>query len=192
MRNKNNLKVFVTLIIVTVLCICGVIRFFSINSKYPQNEKVVYKMGDSFVCQNAKFTITDTYMLKRMDIMNDDDLSEYLEENSDYLKSEDLNLGLIKIIISNTTDDEITVDLTAFHIESGAFSLQFYYPLVMYYNDCGMYIKLSKGEQKTFIAPVPISSEQFLNYDSTDIRNRTYYLVSSLYPQKIMSEVKFN
>ena len=100
------------------------------------------------------------------------------EENSDYLKSEDLNLGLIKIIISNTTDDEITVDLTAFHIESGAFSLQFYYPLVMYYNDCGMYIKLSKGEQKTFIAPVPISSEQFLNYDSTDIRNRTYYLVS--------------
>ena len=140
-------------------------------------------MGDSFVCQNAKFTITDTYMLKRMDIMNDDDLSEYLEENSDYLKSEDLNLGLIKIIISNTTDDEITVDLTAFHIESGAFSLQFYYPLD---------IKLSKGEQKTFIAPVPISSEQFPNYDYTDIRNRTYYLVSSLYPQKIMSEVKFN
>lgn len=192
MRKKNNLKVIVTLLIVTVLCICGVIRFFSINSKYPQNEKVVYKMGDSFVCQNAKFTITDTYMLTRMDIMNDDDLSEYLEENSDYLKSEDLNLGLIKIIISNTTDDEITVDLTAFHIESGAFSLQFYYPLVMYYNDCGMYIKLSKCEQKTFIAPVPISSEQFLNYDSTDIRNRTYYLVSSLYPQKIMSEVKFN
>ena len=152
MRKKNNLKVIVTLLIVTVLCICGVIRFFSINSQYPQNEKVVYKMGDSFVCQNAKFTITD------------------------YLKSEDLNLGLIKIIISNTTDDEITVDLTAFHIESGAFSLQFYYPLVMYYNDCGMYIKLSKGEQKTFIAPVPISSEQFLNYDSTDIRNRTYFL----------------
>ena len=115
MRKKNNLKVIVTLLIVTVLCICGVIRFFSINSKYPQNEKVVYKMGDSFVCQNAKFTITDTYMLKRMDIMNDDDLSEYLEENSDYLKSEDLNLGLIKIIISNTTDDEITVDLTVFH-----------------------------------------------------------------------------
>ncbi len=146
--------------------------------------------------KNKKFTIMyDSLcyiMLKRMDIMNDDDLSEYLEENSDYLKSEDLNLGLIKIIISNTTDDEITVDLTAFHIESGAFSLQFYYPLVMYYNDCGMYIKLSKGEQKTFIAPVPISSEQFLNYDSTDIRNRTYYLVSSLYPQKIMSEVKFN
>ena len=55
-----------------------------------------------------------------------------------------------------------------------------------------MYITLPKGEQKTFIAPVPISSEQFLNYDSTDIRNRTYYLVSSLYPQKIMSEVKFN
>ena len=78
MRKKNNLKVIVTLLIVTVLCICGVIRFFSINSKYPQNEKVVYKMGDSFVCQNAKFTITDTYMLKRMDIMNDDDLSEYL------------------------------------------------------------------------------------------------------------------
>ena len=99
MRKKNNLKVIVTLLIVTVLCICGVIRFFSINSKYPQNEKVVYKMGDSFVCQNAKFTITDTYMLKRMDIMNDDDLSEYLEENSDYLKSEDLNLGLIKIIM---------------------------------------------------------------------------------------------
>ena len=76
-----------------------------------------------------------------------------MEENSDYLKSEYLTLGLIKIIISNTTDDEITVDLTAFHIESGAFSLQFYYPLVMYYNDCGMYIKLSKGEQKTLLHP---------------------------------------
>lgn len=62
----------------------------------------------------------------------------------------------------------------------------------MYYNDCGMYIKLSKGEQKRLLHSVPISSEQFLNYDSTDIRNRTYYLVSSLYPQKIMSEVKFN
>lgn len=100
MRKKNNLKVIVTLLIVTVLCICGVIRFLVSIQNIRKTKKVVYKMGDSFVCQNAKFTITDTYMLKRMDIMNDDDLSEYLEENSDYLKSEDLNLGLIKIIIS--------------------------------------------------------------------------------------------
>ena len=59
-----------------------------------------------------------------------------------------------------------------------------------YYNDCGMYIELEEGEEKELTLPIPISSVLFLNYSIEKIENRSYYLICTLYPEKIMAEVK--
>ena len=48
MRKKNNLKVIVTLLIVTVLCICGVIRFL-VSIQNIRKTKKLYING-RFIC----------------------------------------------------------------------------------------------------------------------------------------------
>lgn len=192
MNKISKVKMVIASILVVGLVLTYFIMFFNINSLYPQNKRTVYEFGKTFVAQNAEFTIIGSDLLKKDDIVKDAQLTELLENNSGYLSEKDLNLALVDMVIKNPTKETIYLDLTAFHFESGAFSLQFYYPLMIYYNDCGMYIELSEEEEKTLRIPIPISAGQFLNYDIEDIKNRNYYFVCSLYPEKIMAEVKFS
>ena len=114
MRKKNNLKVIVTLLIVTVLCICGVIRFFSINSKYPQNEKVVYKMAKETVTASAGGPINTAHGIIGMSRLYDSPNvfivlgsgsmpSNYYYSGTDYFTS----------IISNVNCSTITPNVVA-------------------------------------------------------------------------------
>lgn len=192
MNKISKVKMVIASILVVGLVLTYFIMFFNINSLYTQNKRTVYEFGKTFVAQNAEFTIIGSDLLKKDDIVKDAQLTELLENNSGYLSEKDLNLALVDMVIKNPTKETIYLDLTAFHFESGAFSLQFYYPLMIYYNDCGMYIELSEEEEKTLRIPIPISAGQFLNYDIEDIKNRNYYFVCSLYPEKIMAEVKFS
>lgn len=192
MNKISKVKMVIASILVVSLVLTYFIMFLNINSLYPQNKRTVFEFGKTFVTQNAEFTIIGSDLLKKDDIVKDAQLTELLENNSGYLSEKDLNLALVDMVIKNPTKETIYLDLTAFHFESGAFSLQFYYPLMIYYNDCGMYIELSEEEEKTLRIPIPISAGQFLNYDIEDIKNRNYYLVCSLYPEKIMAEVKFS
>jgi len=92
----------------------------------------------------------------------------------------------------NPGKQALNIDLTAFHLETGAFSLQFYLPLMKFFNETGMYITLGAGEEKEFKMPVPIVSINFLDYDFNKIENRDYFLVYSLYPEKNMVSIKFD
>lgn len=192
MRKISKVKLTVVLILVISLILTYFIMFFYINNLYPQSERIIYEFGKTFVVQNAEFTITDADLLKKDDIEKDAGMVEILEDNSGYLSEKDLNLVLVDMFIKNPTKETIYLDLTAFHFESGAFSLQFYFPLMIYYNDCGMYIELNGEEEKNIKVPIPISASQFLNYNIENIQDRNYYFVCSLYPKKIMAEVKFN
>lgn len=192
MNKISKVKIFITLILAVAFVLVYFVMFFNINNLYPQNKRIIYEFGKTFVVQNAEFTIIDSELLKKDDIEKDAELVELLENHSGYLSEKDLNLALVEMVIKNPTNETIYLDLTAFHFESGAFSLQFYYPLMIYYNDCGMYIELSEEEEKTLKIPIPISAGQFLNYNIEDIKNRNYYFVCSLYPEKIMAEVEFN
>lgn len=192
MNKKSKVKAAIALMLVVSLVLTYLIMFFNINNLYPQNKRTIYEFGKTFVVQNANFTITDSYLLKKDDIEKNAELVELLENNSGYLSEKDLNLAVVEMLIKNPTNKTIYLDLTAFHFESGAFSLQLYYPLMIYYNDCGVYIELSEEEEKTIKIPIPISAGQFLNYNIEDIKNRNYYFVCSIYPEKIMAEVKFS
>lgn len=192
MNKVKKVKIIIALLLVISLVFTYFIMYYNVNALYPQNKKTIYKHGERFVTQNAEVTITDSALLKKDDIESDKELLAYLKDNTDYLSEADLNLALTQIVIKNLTKEPIIVDLTAFHFESGSFSSQFYYPLMIYYNDCGMYIELDEDEEKVLTVPIVISSGMFLNYSVENIENRSYYLVCSLYPEKIMAEVKFN
>ncbi len=197
MKKSNKVKKIIVLLLVICVTLTYFIMFYNVNALYPQNKRTVYEFGDMFAAQNAEFKAIDSDFLTKDDIKNDKELTEFLEDNTDYFKSDyysdiDLNLALIEIAVKNPTQEAMDIDLTAFHLESGAFSLQFYFPLMLYYNDFGMYINLNGGEEKVIKVPVPVSSVQFLNYNANEIKNKKYYLVYSLYPEKLMAEIKFN
>lgn len=192
MYKKSKAKMIVALVLTVCFVLTYFIMFFHVNNLYPQNKRMVYKVGNSFVAQNAEFTVKSAEFLERADIDKNSDLVETLKNSSDYLSEQELNLAIVEMIVKNPTNEKITLDLTAFHLESGAFSLQFYYPLMQYYNECGMYVELDGSEEKIIKAPIPITGNHFLNYDINNIKNRDYYIVCSLYTEKIMAEVKFN
>jgi len=191
MNKLKKVKIIVAVLLIICLFFSYGIMYYNVNTLYPQNSKTIYDFGETFVTQNAEVTITDSILLKKENIESDAELLVFLKDNTDYLLETELNLALVQVVINNPTKEAIIVDLTAFHLESGSFSSQFYYPLMKYYNDCGMYIELEEGEEKELTVPIPISSVLFLNYSIEKIENRSYYLVCTLYPEKIMAEVKF-
>lgn len=178
------------LVLITGIYLC---MFYRVNKKFPQNNRVLYSFGEVFINQGAEFKVTNTELLSKKDILKDKELVETLENNSGFLTEEDLNIMIIDINIKNNSEEKLNIDLTSFHLESGSFSLQFYYPLVLFYNkDSGMYLELEKGEEKNIKMPVPISEINFLNYDINNIKTRDYFLVFSLYSEKKMAEIKYN
>lgn len=192
MSKNNKLKKIIALLLLAVFAVTYFIMYHNVNSLYPQNKKTVYTQGKTFSAQNAQFTVTGADWLSKADIQRDEGVIDTLENCSDHLSTEDLNLVLVKMRIKNPTQNDIKVDLTKFSVESGAFSSQFYHPLVLYYNkDCGVYVDLGKGEERDYIAPVVISSVNFLKYNADAVKNRDYYLVPFLYPEKIMVELNF-
>ena len=165
--------------------------FSSINTKFPQNTRKIYKSNESFLYQNASLTVKKAEFLSSNEIIRDKDLLGSLEGSYSKPDASDLKLIIVNIELFNSTDDEIEVDLTTLHIESNDFSSQFDMIPMMYLNDCGMYINLKANERKFLKMPVPICESFFSKKAWKNLTNRQYYIVSTLYPQKTMTEITF-
>lgn len=190
MKNKKA-KIIISTALVISLIIAYSFMYSNINSLYPQNEKVIYNQNEIFEIQGANARIISSKFINKDEILNDKVLTEALNSNSDYMNEDDFYLALIDMELENVTNNPVTVDLTAFHLESGSFSLQGYYPLMLYYNEYGMYVELKNQETKKLKFVVPISPSQFNNQYSNSILNKEYFLVYSLYPQKLMVSCNF-
>jgi len=192
MHKVKRIRIIVILFAVIAFMAAYIFMFCSVNAAFPQNKRVIYSFGETFTAQGAEFKITNAVLLSKSEIEKDKELTGILERNSGFSSVPDLNLALIDITAVNPGQEELDIDLTSFHLESGAFSLQFYYPLVLYFNDGGMYISLSKYEEKKLKMPVPVAGVHFLDYNYKKVKNRDYFLVYSLYPEKKMAAIKFS
>ena len=183
-------KKILILLIGIILVLAYVGTYYSVNTQYPQNTRIIHKSNESFLYNNVTVTVKNTVFVEREEFINNKDIMEALGESSDY--PEDVSdLIVVEMEFFNETTDDIQVDLTGLHLESNDFSLQFYYPLMLYYNNSGMYLELKKGERKILKMPVPISKSYFTSSAWSGVRERDYYVVSSLYPEKVMTKVTF-
>ena len=187
-------KVKLIVLICSVVALVGLFctGVVSVNLKFPQNIRIIYEQEDEFTSQNAQFKIIDASFLDEHTIREDEGLVKTIDEYSDFLDDGQLNLAIVKLQINNNSKKTINLDLTSFHLESGSFSSQFFYPISLYYSDCGMYLTLEPQEMKEITVGVPISSVHFLDYNSNEIKKRNFYVVSSLYPRKTMVKLNFN
>lgn len=181
-RNKK------TFIIIIICCFVGLfsVMFYSVNSRFPQGKQVIHKKDSAFLYQNIEFKVTGFSFLNGKDIKNNKELMKAFNEPS----TSDFKLLLTDVNLHNPTNKDVKVDLTAFHVESNDFSLQLYFPAMIYYNNCGMYVDLKSGERKTLKLPVPLSRSYFTSKAYKTVENRNYYLVYSLYPSKNMIKIK--
>lgn len=193
MMNKTTKKIFAYTAAALIVLLAAVYgwMFHSVNAAYPQNQRVTYQYGKTFSAQGADFQVTGAKLLPKSEILKDRGLVDVLKKNGGYVDETDLNLAIIDLKISNKSSEKIRIDLTSFHLESGAFSLQLDYPLAMYLNQCGMYPELNGKEVKNIKAAVPIEPDFFTDYSFEKVKSRTYYLVYTLYPKKQMAEIRF-
>lgn len=188
LKNKK-IKITVILVIVLAFVSTYAVMFFSVNAKFPQNKKQIYKVGQSFSVQGAQVTLLKSHWISNKEIKADAELTDYIEQLEKTSLSDERSLFLVDLKIKNPTKKDINLDLTAFHIESGSFSEQFDYLLSAYFNNSGVYLKLKSGEEKTVSMPIEISNLMFIYYDYQSIKSQKFYMVCSLYPEKIMCEV---
>lgn len=185
---KKNRSKCITLLSVLILFTVWCVLFYGINTKFPQSKKQIYNSGDIFSYQEAEIQVIGGKFVSSKEI--DKRLIESLRITDD----KDLNglsLILVDIMIYNPSDDTIRIDLTGLNLESKEFSMQFYMPLIEYYNGTGMTVELEPTEKRQMRLPVPANRNFFNEPQKTILENRDYYLVSSLYPNKTMSKIEF-
>lgn len=188
---SRKIKLFIILACISVFLITYIFMFVSVNSKFPQNTKEIYQMGQEFEYQNTKIKINNAKFIEGEDLQKDkgllDLVNKYYEKQNDNIK-----LIVLDMEIKNIADKDNSISLIPFHLESNDFSLQADLPFVMYLNECGMQLDLKKGESKILKFPVPLSKNFFRKSKWNNVKNRDYDLVYSLYPVKKMIKIDLN
>lgn len=188
---SRKIKLFIILACISVFLIAYIFMFVSVNSKFPQNTKEIYQIGQEFEYQNMKMKINDANFIEAEALQKDkgflDLVNKYYENQSDNIK-----FVILDMVIKNTSDKDSSISLIPFHLESNDFSLQADLPFVMYLNECGMQLDLKKDEIKSLKLPVPLSKNFFKESKWNNVKNRDYYLVYSLYPVKKMIKIDLN
>lgn len=188
---SKKVKLVIIFACISIFLIVYIFMFISVNFKFPQSTKEIYKIGEEFEYQNIKVKINDAYFVEDKELQKDkeflDLVNHYYENQSDNIK-----FVILDMEIQNPDDQENSISLIPFHLESNDFSLQADLPFVMYLNECGMQLELKKNEIKKLKFPVPLSEKFFRKSEWHKVKNRDYYLVYSLYPVKKMIEIDVN
>lgn len=183
---KKKVIIFLTIILIGTF----VFSFFTVNLKFPSSKKIIHPCGQPFTYQNVELKIKGKEILEPNQFPNNEDLLKTLNVNSKNKNSSQMKIILISIEFYNCTDKPLQLDLTAFHLESRNFSLQFDYPLMLYYNHCGMNLKLNGNERRTLRMPVPLLKIDFCESEWLTINSRKFSVVYSLYPEKNIAETE--
>jgi hypothetical protein len=189
---KSRIKKLAILLTAVAFVCVYLYMFFSVNAKYPQNTKTVYGFGETFNHRGVDLKITKAEFFEGAELNKDNDFKDAMYISQDEDTTDEYKLIILDVDFYNTNDKAIRFDLTTLHVESNDFSMQFYYPLMLYYNGSGMYLELMPGEHKSLRLPLPIANTFFLDSAWKNVKNRDFYLVYSLYPVKNMAEIKFN
>jgi len=190
-KQKRTFKMILILLTVAALLSVYMVGFISVNSAYPQSQRNYIPSGETFETQEVEVTLIDAELINQKEIIKDKDIMTVLDVTADQLREEDLYLTVVEAEFKNQGNQTARLDLTAFHLETSGASFQFFYPLMVHYNDTGMVFELEPGGETTLQLPVPIFKVSFSQDKWRRITEQKYFIVYSLYPEKNMAGIKF-
>lgn len=165
--------------------------FYRVNSLYPQGKRNLYAHGETFAVQEGSAKIKSARFVEKDEIMGDEELHEQITMNlSENL--DDFELLLVNTEFYNDGKESFSIDLTALHLESGSIDVQFFYPLIFYYNGGNIKLKLEPGEKTEIILPYQMGRVNFSDSGWRQLRERSFVITHSLYPEKNMAEVEIS
>ncbi len=192
MKTRTNSKKTLIIFIIALLVAMYVFAVYSVNAKYKPAKQEIYEFGEPFEIDSVQMEMTKAIIIRENEMPDNEAFNEAIKHLLDFRETKIPYLILIEMDVINTSETDTRVDLTNLHLESGAFSLQPYYELMVYYNQCGMYVHLKPGESKTLKLPVPILKIYFPEKAWRYIENREFSLVFSLYPKKQIAKINFS
>lgn len=187
---RERFRIWVPVLIFLVIATVYMGNFICLNSKFHSPQIKWKSMGQKITLQGLTCQITDAQMLHTDEITSNSTLKDLLAEY--YSDSfEDYVLILITAELENHAASMTTFDFTFFHLESGPYSSQAFYPLMHYYNNFGMTLELNSKEKDEVTIAFPIHKVSLRESDWNNIENRKYNLVCSLSPEKIVIPLEF-
>lgn len=172
-----------------IIALIGVFifSFYTVNIKFPPSKKTIHPYGQSFTYKNAKLQVKGKEIIDYDQFSSNEGVLRALYDNPKQINKE-TKIVLITVDFYNPTNKPLKLDLTAFHLESGNFSSQFDYPLMLHYNQCGMVLELNENERKIMKMPVSLEKIFFHKSEWPTITDRKFSIVYSLYPEKNIAE----
>lgn len=183
---KKKYKILISSLVLLFFLAVG-IRYYILNTKYPNPEVQSAKIGETLEVGQYQFRIDNwewhtgefiDEILPNYTYMTNVDGSEY--------PADKIRIILATITISKTQEDDTYLDLTSFAFESGAWHNQWDSTVFEVLNPdiSGLELKLSKEESATVVFPIEMIESQFTKKDWKHVEDRTFDIVLSCYPVK--------
>ena len=175
---KINKGVAVGLTIIAIALICVAFRIYSINKKFPAMNVTTIPFGETTSVLGAEVTINS------FKIGRPEEFSLVPQYENEY----DL---IVEMILYNPEDEALTLPLSDFYLESGAWSngLVMDYYGILNPNFRGFTILLEPKKEATILLPYLLIDSQVRQFSDDAVKEREYKLVRIKYPNKEVFEL---
>lgn len=187
MRSKKILtKTSALIFVAAVVCLILVGRFIYMSSKYPSPQIETFQKNDVIQIGNYEITLTDCKWGDGEVVHQICPGYMFMEIDGEEYPTEQERVGLAKIVVRKTGEDNTILDLSEITFESGAWGNQFDLELFSALNPSleGLVLELEKGEEIEVVFPITMLDMQFSERAWKNIDERNFYIVLQYYPVK--------
>jgi len=173
--------------IILIVCFLFIGRYSALNSAYPDPPVISAGIGEDLEIGDFVFSINN-WEWHNGDVVHElipDYIARYDSDGSSY-SSEKIRIILVEVFIMNNSDEDMTVDLSSFAFESGAWHNQWDCVLFEELNkdNPSLYVDIEHKQKVAITFPITMYDDQFTSKDWRNIENRAFSIVLTTYPYK--------
>lgn len=169
------------LILIICLSVLFIVRYNSLNNKYPPATTVQYQINEPVKYSNFEITMTGYKMMDKAELQELGSIYDNIKYDNKDIKS-----IVTTIKISNTSNKSEVLEVYPFTLESVGFSNGINFELFLALNGENKTLnpQLKAGDEVELHLPFTLIEKQFTKLAWTNIPDRQFELVLSLYPEK--------
>ena len=189
MKKTRKIVIYLSILLIIILgSVVLLYHIFMINNKYPNPKINIFHMNDEVLIEDNKVVKVKECALYSLDKVHKL-YPEYDFQNENiYTDDESVKMFLVKVEISDTSDNKAEVDLSNFILQSGAWANGWDLELYSIINQKKLSI-VSEQKSKVIYLPYFLYDFQFSEKDWRNIEKRKFCLVTSVYPEKRIIEL---
>lgn len=183
-KNKTKFIIIFSIILISLISIF-VVMYSKLNHKYPKSTYTLISFGENISYEGLEIKIKNSFFM--------DEKTKKVVFKDEFDSGQELNCLVVELELFNPTNDTLKVDIYNFMIETGFWANGINLNAFLQINEdtpnASLSPSIKNNENMVLYLPFSMLNSNFPNHTISEIQNRPYSLILSLYPEKIMLEV---